>query len=51
MVSPLQLPDRVGRDIRDDVCRRSLDVGDDELGGERSDLAEPALLPGANERA
>jgi hypothetical protein len=28
-----ELPGRIGRDIGDDVCRRPIDVGDDELGG------------------
>ena len=50
MLPALQLPGRVGRDIRDDVDRRPLHVGEDELGGEGSHLAEPALLPAADER-
>ena len=51
MVPATQLAERVGRDIRDDVCRGPLDVGGDELCGQPGGVAEPALLPGANERA
>jgi len=50
MVATLELPRAVGRDIRDDVYRRPLDVSDDELGSEVCDPAEPVLLPGAQQR-
>jgi hypothetical protein len=49
-VPSTELPDGVGRDIRDDVCRRGLDVSGDELGGEGRNRAEAALLPRAHER-
>ena len=41
----------VGRDIRDDVCRRARNPLDDELGGEVRERADSALLPGAHEGA
>jgi hypothetical protein len=45
MGGPVKLPDGIGRDIRDDVCRRTLDVSGDELGGEGRRAADPVLLP------
>jgi hypothetical protein len=49
MVASLELPCTIGRDIRDDVCRRRLDVGDDELGGKSRRAAEAVLLPRVDE--
>jgi hypothetical protein len=50
MVAALELSRTVGWDIRDDVCRRPLDVGDDELGSESRCSAEAVLLPRVHER-
>jgi hypothetical protein len=51
MVAALELPRGIGRDIRDDVCHRSLDVSGDEVGGNCRDAAETVLLPPVDERA
>ncbi len=51
MLAAVELTDRVCRHIGDDVCLRPVDVLDDEVGGAGRQVAEPALLPGANERA
>jgi hypothetical protein len=40
----------VGRDIRDDVCRRTGQSPDEKLGGQACERAGSALLPGADER-
>jgi hypothetical protein len=50
MVTAAEQPIRIGRDIRDDVCRRPLELSDHEVGGEARGRAEPLLLPGAEER-
>jgi hypothetical protein len=46
-----QLPHRVGGDRRDHIDRRPVDPLDYELGRERRDPAEAALLPGPDEGA
>jgi hypothetical protein len=51
MVAAHEQPARVGRDIGDDVCRRSFQALDDELSGQVGRAAEPVLLPGGNEIA
>jgi hypothetical protein len=51
VMTSLELPGAVGWDIRNDVGRRRLEVGDRELGGQRSSAAEPVLLPAADEGA
>src|SRR6476660_55058 len=49
MAAPCQLAYRVGRDIRDGVCRRSRHAFGDELGGEGTEPAEAELFPRADE--
>jgi len=48
LVTPLQAPVAIGRDIGDDVSRRSGHALRDDVGGERSEAADPVLLPRAN---
>ncbi len=50
MVAAPRAPISVGRDIRDDVCRRPRNDLGDELGSEGRERAEAALLPRADER-
>jgi hypothetical protein len=45
-----ELTRRVSWDIRDDVCGRTLDPGDNELRRKVRGAAEPVLLPAADER-
>jgi hypothetical protein len=51
VVAAPELPRTVGRDVRDDVDRRPLDVGDDELSGKCGGAAEGVLLPRVHERS
>jgi hypothetical protein len=51
MMPAPKLTSGIRRDIRDDVCGRLLDAGDDELGSETRGAAEAVLLPAVDERA
>jgi len=49
-VAALDAAVAVRRDIRDDVCGRTRYTLRDEIGSLSYEEADPALLPGANER-